>query len=37
MRFKYYDDKRRALTKQVEETIREGIIEEVRKEFPQGS
>jgi hypothetical protein len=37
MRFKYFDDKRRALTKQVEETIREGIIEEVRKEFPQGS
>ena len=35
MRLQYYEEKRRAHTKQVEETIRSGIIEDVKQEFPQ--
>ena len=34
MRLQYYEDKRRVFTKQVEETIRSGIIEDVKSEFP---
>ena len=34
MRLQYYEEKRRAHTKQVEETIRSGIIEDVKQEFP---
>ena len=33
MRLQYYDDKRRVFTKQVEDTIRSGIIEDVKNEF----
>ena len=33
MRLQYYEDKRRVFTKQVEETIRSGIIEDVKQEF----
>ena len=34
MRLQYYEDKRRVFTKQVEETIRSGIIDDVKNEFP---
>ena len=34
MRLQYYEDKRKVFTKQVEETIRSGIIEDVKAEFP---
>ena len=34
MRLKYYEDKRKAHTRQVEETIRSGVIEDVKSEFP---
>ena len=34
MRLQYYEDKRRVFSKQVEETIRSGIIDDVKNEFP---
>ena len=34
MRLKYYEDKRKAHTRQVEDTIRSGVIEDVKSEFP---
>ena len=37
MRLQYYEDKRKVFTKQVEETIRSGIIEDVKAEFPAPS
>ena len=36
MRHKYYEDKRKAHTRQVEDTIRSGVIEDVKSEFPPG-
>ena len=33
MRLQYYEDKRRVFTKQVEDTIKSGIIEDVKNEF----
>ena len=34
MRLQYHEDKRRVFTKQVEDTLRSGVIEDVRQEFP---
>ena len=34
MRLKYYEDKRKAHTRQVEDTIQSGVIEDVKSEFP---
>ena len=35
MRLQYYDDKRRVFTKQVEDTIKKGIIEDIKNDLQQ--